>query len=646
MRAAGPRPPSRESHRLAGLMALALAGPAAAQAAQPPVGDSPLVVTATRTATPIDRVGSSISLITAADIAAHQWRTLPDALADASGLNIVQTGGPGGYASVFIRGANANHTKVLIDGIEANDPSQNGAFDFGQALTAGIASVEVLRGPQSSLYGSDAIGGVINILTASGDGPAKFDGSLEGGAFDTFNQTARVNGSVKGFHYAITLGHLSAGATPMTPLDLLPPGRVRIDDAYENATVSLKLGADLAANASLGLTARYVDYALRFTGDDFSVYPSVPAAAQTDQDGRQVFIRGEGRLSLLDGAFSNVVGIGYSRFRTRLQSPDVPFEPQAPTFDRGDRLKFDWQGTVALARSESLVLGAEEATDRLIQSPVSAAISDGAVFAELQSAIGGDFNIATSARLDDNDRFGTAATWRLAPVWRIAATGTVVRATYGTGFKAPTLSQLFVSFPAFGFFSNPNLRPERSRGYDIGFEQPLAGGHLVFGATWFNNAITDLIDTNAAGDSLANIGRATTYGLESFLKVTPIRRLTLRADYTYTVAKDDATGLELLRRPRNKASLAAAWQAGDRLSISGTLIYVGSWVDGNRSFSIPRLDAPAYAVANIAAAYDLTPSIQLFGRIDNLLGRRYEDPVGFQRPGFGALGGVRLKLGG
>ncbi len=644
MRAERPHCPA--SGRLISLLALALAAPAGAQTAQPPQAGKPLVVTATRSPTAVDKVGSSITLITAADIAAHQWRTLPDALADAPGLNLVQTGGPGGYTSVFIRGANANHTKVLIDGIEANDPSQNGAFDFGQALTAGIASVEVLRGPQSSLYGSDAIGGVINILTASGEGPAKFEGSLEGGAFDTFNQTARVSGSATRFHYAVTVDHFRAGATPVTPLDLLPAGRARIDDAYENTTASLKLGVDLTSNASLGLTARYVDYALRFTGDDFSVYPSVPEAAQTDQNGRQLFIRGAGRLSLFSGAFSNVVGIGYSRFRTRLQSPDVPFGPQAPTFDRGDHLKLDWQGTIALTRHEVLVLGAEEAADRLIQSPISAEVRNGAAFAELQSAIGGDINVAASARIDDNDRFGTAVTWRLAPVWRIAATGTIVRATFGTGFKSPTLSQLFVSFPAFGFFANPNLRPERSLGYDVGFEQPLAGGRFAFGVTVFHNAITNLIDTNAAGDSLANIGRATTYGLESFLKVAATRDLTLRADYTYTVAKDDATGLELLRRPKNKASLSATWRATGRLSISATATYVGSWVDGNRSFSIPRLNAPPYVVANIAAAYDLGPRVQVFGRIDNLTGRRYEDPVGFQKPGFGAYGGVRLKLGG
>jgi vitamin B12 transporter len=625
----------------------AIASSAACQeVGTPPGAQAPLVVTATRTPTPADQVGSSISLITAGDIARNQWRTLPDALADTPGLNVVQEGGPGGLGSVFIRGANSNHTKVVIDGIDANDPSQNGAFDFGQVLTGDIARVEVLRGPQSSLYGSDAIGGVIDIVTVAGDGPARFDANLEGGAFETFNQTAGVRGAAQRLHYALELEHFSSGDTPVTPLDLLPPGRARIGDAYENTTLSAKLGADLTARSGVGLVVRYVDYALRFTGDDFSVFPSVPAAAQTDQNGRQLFTRAAGHFDLFGSVLQNSFGVGYSLYRTRLQSPDVPFGPQAPTFDRGDRWKVDWQGTLALAPGQTLVLGLEDARDRLIDSPVSAAVGDAGAFVELQAAPAADLNFAASVRFDDNSRFGAATTWRIAPAWRIATTGTLIRASYGTGFKAPTLTQLFVSFPAFGFYANPNLRPETSAGYDLGFEQPLWGGRLRFGATWFHNAIRQLIDPNAAGDSLANIGRATTFGAESFVAFAPTRKLTLRADYTYTVARDDETGQELLRRPRHKVTFGGTWLVTDRLRLTTNLTWLGSWVDGNRSFSIPRLNAPGYFVANVAAAFDAGHGVQLFARINNLLDRRYEDPVGFQRPGSGAFAGARVNWGG
>jgi outer membrane receptor protein involved in Fe transport len=183
-----------------------------------------IVVTATRIPTPEDQVASSITVVTADDIAARQLQTLPDVLKEVPGLNLVQTGGPGGQTSVFMRGTNSNHTKVLVDGIDVSDPSNpGGAFDFGQFLTQDIQKVEILRGPQSGLYGSDAIGGVINIITKSGQGPAQFNASAEAGSFDTFNQAAGVSGSAGAFHYAANLDHEHAAATPVTPLDLLSP---------------------------------------------------------------------------------------------------------------------------------------------------------------------------------------------------------------------------------------------------------------------------------------------------------------------------------------------------------------------------------------------------------------------------------------
>ena len=254
------------------------------------------VVTATLIPTPIDQVGSSISLITARDIEDHQWRTVPDALQTTPGINVVQSGGAGGQTSVFIRGANSNHTKVLIDGIEANDPSTpNGGFDFGQALTGGVARIEVLRGPQSSLYGSDALGGVIDIVTREGHGAPRLDATIEGGSFETFDQSASLSGSEKRFSYAFAIDHVRAGATPVTPLDLLAPGEARIDDRYDNLTLATKLGLKVNSVLGFGLVARYVDSDLKFTGENYDLYPSpdIPDAVQTDQKERQFFTRGE-----------------------------------------------------------------------------------------------------------------------------------------------------------------------------------------------------------------------------------------------------------------------------------------------------------------------------------------------------------------
>ena len=605
---------------------------------------SPVVVTATLVPTPIDQVGSSISLVTAKDIQDHQWRTVPDALQEVPGIDVVQSGGAGGQTSVFVRGANSNHTKVLIDGIEVNDPSSNDAFDFGQALTGSIARIEVLRGPQSSLYGSDALGGVIDIVTREGHGAPRLDATVEGGSFDTFNQGASVSGSDKRFSYAVDVDHVHVGATPVTPLDLLAPDEKRIDDRYDNLTLGTKLGFDLNSVVGFGLVARYVDSDLRFTGENYDLYPlpDLPDAAQTDQKERQVFARGEARLNLWDGRFKSVFGLGYTDYRTRIAAPDDGFGAST-TVSNGDRLKFDWRGTIELSKTETVVLGAEDRRERIF-SPIDAGDSERAGYAELQSSLFDHFSSAVSVRYDSDDRFGDKFTWRIAPAYTVAATGTVLKASYGTGFKAPTLTQLFVSFPSFDFFANPNLRPETSEGYDAGFEQPLFGNRIRVGATGFHDAIRNLITDNATFTSYANIGRATTYGAESFIAVTPVRQFSLRLDYTYLIARDDIAHQELLRRPKTKIDFTAVWRPTDKLTLSATGLYVGARVDGNRDFSIPRLTAGPYSTFGVAGEYALSKSLTAFARIDNLADRRYEDPTGFQRPGIGAFGGVRVSL--
>ncbi|HYJ03666.1 MAG TPA: TonB-dependent receptor [Chthoniobacterales bacterium] len=603
-----------------------------------------IVVSATLIETPVSEIGSSVTVITEKEIERDQKRTLPDVLRTVPGLNVVQTGGPGGKTSVFLRGSNSNHTKVLIDGIDVNDPSQDGVFDFGQVMTSDIAQIEVLRGPQSSLYGSDAIGGVVNIVTKTGEGPPQFTGRIEGGSFETFNQSASVTGSVSRFRYAFNVAHVLVDDTPVTPLDLLPPGRERINDSYENITLSTKLGADLTDIFGVDFVGRYTESTLFFTGEDFSFFPSVPAAMQSEQNARQFFTRGEARLSLFGGVFQNRFGVGYTDYETTIQAPDTGFGVPPANINHGDRLKFNWQGNIGLGKGHDLILGVEDQTDRLIDSPISVENGNSAGFIELQSEMLPNLFVAASGRYDDNERFGGKTTWRIAPAYLIPKSGTKLKASYGTGFKAPSLTQLFVSFPAFNFFANPNLEPEESEGFDFGFEQSLAGERVRFGATYFHNDITNLIAANATFTSLENVGAATTEGVETFVSLAVTERFKVRADYTYTDAVDDTTGLELLRRPKHKASLNLIWIPIDRLTISATALYVGSQVDGNRSFSIQRLDTDPYFLVNLAADYDLGRGVTVFARIDNAFDERYENPTGFQRPGFGLFAGMRVNF--
>jgi vitamin B12 transporter len=619
--------------------------PTDAQPSAAPSQEKAVVVSPTAIETPIDQVANSVTVITARDMERDQRRTAPDALSTVPGLNVVQSGGPGGLTSVFTRGTNANHTKVLIDGIDVSDPGNPArVFDLGQLLTYDLQQIEVLRGPQSGLYGADALGGVISVITKKGEGPPRATGMIEGGSFGTFNQTAGVSGSQDRFNYAFNVGHFRASDVPVTPLELLPPGQKAIGNAYDNMTYSTKLGADVSENLTLNAVARYTDATLRFTGDAFDpvTFSSSPAAAQSTQTVHQLFTRGEAVWSALDGRIKNYFGVNYTNHWNYNISPG----DAAPTITTGDRVKYDWHTVTQLAPYHTVIVGAEHETETLQTSTVSAQNVNKAGYVELQSQFANRLFMVENIRQDDNDRFGEHPTFRLAPALIIPITETKLKGSYGSGFKAPTLNQLFVSFPAFFFFANPNLKPEESIGYDAGFEQPLFNDRVRFGSTYFHNDITNLIQPvfNSATftSTNTNIGRATTEGTENFVAATITDRVRVRADYTVTRTVDAMTGLELLRRPKEKWSANVIWSPIDQLTLSATVLHTGSFVDVSRDFSIQRLLAPAYTVVNVAADYAVNDEIKIFGRVDNLFNVHYQNPTGFLQPGLGVYGGMRV----
>jgi vitamin B12 transporter len=601
--------------------------------------DEAVIVTATRTPMAVSQVGSSVDVVTAADIAARQLRSLPDILQTMPGLNVVRAGGEGGQTSLFTRGTNSNHTKVLLDGIDISDPSTPaGAVDLGRVLAADVARVEVLRGPGSGLYGSDAIGGVVNIVTKAGEGPLSAMVRIEGGGFDTFNQTAEVSGSDSGFHYRATVQHLHAGATPVTPPDLLPPGQARNDDYFDGITASTRLGYDLTDALDLGLVARWSGNLSKITGDAFdpNTFASVPSPTRTRVTSQQYDVRGTAHWNL--GWLDQTLGLAYGSGQSRSADPS-----NGPSGSSADRVKLDWQGNVRVDDGQTLVLVAETARDA-VHIPLSAGYTTNAGTAELQSDWGGGIFSAASLRYDDNSQFGDRLTWRIAPSIMLGDSGVRLKASAGTGFKAPSLDQLYHDYPSFFFFANPDLKPETSTGYDVGADWTPFDGFTA-GATWFRNDIKNLIATDPVTFStVVNIGKAHTQGVELFAKWRVMETLNLRADYTYTDAIDGTTGLELLRRPRNKASLNAGWRFLPQAGLDATLLYVGPWIDGSRDFSIPRLKTDGYVTMDVAAHYDLDERFTLFARADNLFDERYENPVGFLGPERAFYAGVQAKL--
>ncbi|WP_045836526.1 TonB-dependent siderophore receptor [Hyphomicrobium sp. 99] len=604
------------------------------------IDNSDVAVSPTGIVSPVEQIASSVTVITSKEIQAQQRRTLPDVLKSVPGLNVVQTGGPGGLTSVFMRGTNSNHTKVLIDGIDVSDPSNsNRSFDFGQVLTTDIERVEVLRGPQSGLYGADALGGVIAIYTKAGKGPPKATGMVEGGSFGTFNQATSISGGTDRYNYSFSVSHFRADDTPVTPFDLLLPGEEHHSSRYDNWTYSTKIGVDVTKDVTVNFVSRYTDATLHFTGDD-SGYPSHPNSSLSRSDYEQFYTRGEVVWKTLGGNLTNYFGINYANLQS--DNNDTTWGRSS---NDGERVKYDWRSVLRVAPGYTIVTGAEHQRGHLDNwdgnGPLSAEEWNRAGFVELQSEIFRNFFLVSNVRYDDNENFGGHTTWRVAPAYLIEATGTKLKGSVGTGFKAPTLYQRFMVSP--WSQGNPDLAPEESLGMDAGFEQSIFKGRAQFGAIYFYNDITNLI--NSGFDSghwtYVNVGKAKTSGVEVFASADITDSLRVRADYTYTEATNEDTHTQLLRRPRNKASLQAGWIPYDPLLLTASLVYIGETADIDRS-TYATITQPGFTLVNVAADYKLKEGVSLFGRIDNLFDKRYENPNGFEGTGIGVYGGLRF----
>lgn len=626
-----------------------------APAAQPAAADQLAVISPTTIATPIDQVPNSVSVITGQQLQTQHFVAAPDALQAVPGLNVVQTGGPGGLSSIFIRGTNSDHVKVLVDGVDVSSPYDS-RFDFSQLLTAGLERIEVLRGPQSGLYGSDAIGGVVSFITQKGEGPAQAYVSTDVGSYGTFNQSTGVSGSTDRFNYAFNIAHVRVDDLPVTPSYLVPPGETRLDNSYDNMTYSTKLGLTVSKDVTVNFVAAYIDSTYHFNATSNCVGTVAPFFCLQEPENstqlyQQFWTRGEGVWSLFNGRFTNYFGLSYNDIRNKTFDP-WPGDASTSLYE-GERVKYDWRGVTEIAPGQTLLMGVERKDESLnVIENASATLGkhstgDTATWAQIQSEWDKRVFLNENIRFDDDDNFGGHTTWRVAGAYLVPYTETKLKASYGTGFKAPTLYDLYVDMPAFNYYGNPNLRPETSEGFDAGFEQPLFNNQFRFGSTYFQNDIKNLIQYTflpSGISTLENIGRASTYGAETFASFAITPKLGFRADYTYTMATDEDTGQELLRRPKNKASLTSTWKAMEDLTLSATLIYVGPWHEqsiGNNY--VPGYIASGYTTVNLAANYQATDNITIFGRIDNLFDRQYENPAGYLQPGLGVYAGLKIK---
>ena len=604
-------------------------------AATAPILLPELVVTASRAPEPAARVGSAVTVIDRAEIERRQAEFVSDLLRDVPGVAVSRQGPPGAVTEVRLRGAEANHTLVMIDGVEANDPAGASQFDFAHLMTADVERIEILRGPQSALYGSDAIGGVVNIITRRGRQGHDLRGSVEGGSFRTVRGGASLSGGGDGYRYA-----LNASQYRSDGISIAPGGDER--DGYRNRTLSFSGAADLLPNLELSATGRHVD--ARVESD-----PGFPLPLDGDSVSHldQFYGRAQAKLTLLDGRWEHIVGAGLTDTENRTRTEGEP-----NTRIAGQRVKYDYQTNFSFttpdARHSVTGLAEREEEDftfRGFQAVDRDTATHGLVGLYRLDLFDRLF-LSAALRHDDNEIFKDATTWRATAAYLHAETGTRLHGSYGTGVKNPTFFELF-GFDA-NFRGNPDLEPERSEGFDIGVEQRFGDGRYVLDVTYFEQDLKDEI-VGAGATAVNQFGKSKRRGVEISGRAELLPGLDLAASYTYLRARDPEGEVEV-RRPSHSASLHVNYRfLEDRASLNLGLRYNGAQddLDFRPLFPAPpaRVRLGDYLLVNLAGSYRLTDNVELYGRIENLLDEDYQDVFGFATPGIAAYLGMRVQFG-
>lgn len=597
-----------------------------------------IVVTATRLQTPVKHVGSSVTVISGEDLEKRGTHLIHDALRTVPGTDVVQSGGPGQQTSVFLRGTNSNHTLVLIDGVEANDPISIGrAFDFANLTVDNIERVEILRGSQSTLYGSDAIGGVINIITKKGKGKPSASVTAEYGSFATRRGSLSFRGSAETAHYAFSLGKMETDGISAAPESEGNTER----DGYDNVTFSGRVGISTGENLEMELVGRYLEAEAEI--DDFAL---------DDRNSRQntdeLFLRGQATFTLFGEKWKSILGLSLSDIDRKNEDllDAGQFFLNTGSF-QGNTLKGDVQSSLYLFEGNIVTAGFEAQEERGKSESSFGAFQEKAArtqgyYLQDQVQLWKRLFVTAGGRIDHHSTFGSEFTYRLALTCAIDGMGTRLKGSFGTGFKAPSLFQLFD--PGFG---NSNLGPERSRSWDGGLEQPMFGGRVRLEVNYFRIEFKNLVDSDPATFQFINIGRSVSEGMEVLSEVHLFRPLSVSARYTYTDARDRETNDVLLRRARNKLYLSLDYDISGGGSLSLSLSHTGERYDISVdpvTFSSTRIMLGGYTIVHLAASYGMGHGITLFSRVDNLFDRDYEEIRGFGTAGISGYVGIRASI--
>ncbi|RXF69246.1 TonB-dependent receptor plug domain-containing protein [Hansschlegelia zhihuaiae] len=625
-----------------------------------------LSLTANKVDGPTAAIGSAVSSLSGEDLERRQIRLVSDALREMPGVAVNRTGPIGGLTQLRIRGAEGNQTLVLIDGIEVNDPATAGEFDFANLMSLEVERVDVLRGPQSALYGSDALGGVVNIVTRKSEpGSTRFRASVEGGSFRTMTGQASISGGTEAYDYLIAgQGFRTSGVSTARRFADPAVASWRDRDGYENATGLAKFSVRPSELFEITGVARYAEFDA--DRDGFGSAPGFPFAAAVDnrdrEKGEQFFGRTQARATLLDGAWDHILGLSYTNSDRRQYDGDG----LKTSSSLGETRKVDYQSNLRFATggrlpaSHVLTFGADNQRDwtvgdsTFLPEKVRKSIENTGLVAQHQIGLFERLFVTASVRHDLNDRFKDETTYRLASAYTLEGVGAKLRASFGTGVKNPTVQELY-GFSG-DFRGNADLTPERGRGWDVGFDQPFLDGRVAIDATYFQQRVKDLISSESTKDRETgeffsrpiNLpGMSKIDGVELGLTVRPLADLSVRAAYA-VIDGEDVNGDTLVRQPRHVASLNFNYAFLDGRG-NANLGVVHNSRQKNFAFdatTFVRSQVPlkAYTLVNVAASFEVTDNAEVYGRVENLFDRKYEEVFTYGTPGRAAFGGVKVSF--
>ncbi|MEP7250651.1 MAG: TonB-dependent receptor [Spartobacteria bacterium] len=590
-----------------------------------------LVVSATRIPIPADETPASVSVLTAQDFENKQIERVADALRQVPGLSVVQSGPPGQLTSVFTRGLRSEHTQVLIDGVPINQ-GLAGLFNFADLTIDNIDHIEIVRGPQSTVYGPRALAGVIQIFTKVGGEIPETTASFEGGSYGTFRESLATSGKYGPVDYSL-------GASRLDTDNARPNNQYRLSSFVGNLGWS--------PNDQLRLSSLFT-YSLADTGNPNSIFDPKPF----DNFLTERWLIAPHLTWKPSDDWEHKLIVAYDEERQVNDPNQDGFV--GPTRALFTRLTIDYQNDFRPWKWLTLTSGffysqVDAGQERPFISqdfgPQPTFISDfteeEAVFLQASATPLPGLNLVAGGRYDHFNQFGGIFTYRFAGSYKIAPTDTVVHASVATGFSPPSSQDKI-------FGNNFGLEPEEDLGWETGVDQRLWDGRIKVAATYFFNRLSNLIGFNGLFDTL-NLGAARTQGLETELEFRPINDLIFSASYTYLDAEKTSAaditqlpGARLPRRPRHEVYLSGSYLWFGKLRTTAEAKFVNAREELN--FGGPNFDIEDYSFVNFAAEYAVNPHLTLYGRVDNLTNEQYSEVFGFPALGRAAYGGVKLKF--